>query len=209
MLPPVAPGDEVTVVYGELVAGLDAVEELGRMLAAGAQDVRCNGGDDDATPGGPAGGEGNPGAEQGVGVGDVTVDRDSDAVIPSRPGGRGQDEGDVSAGFGGRQHPRDGGLGVDDQVSQALRVIVTEVARRAPEVLVVAGIGFLAADESPGPGRECPELRLRAAREAEPVQGGKRVALRDVKPRERVAAAAGLDRVDDLRQLAAGVQPPV
>src|SRR3984885_4908337 len=110
MLPQVAPGDEVTVVDGELVAGFDTVEELGGVLAAGAEDVTGNGGDNGATSGGSAGGEGNPGAEQGVGVGDVTVDRDSDAVIPSCPGGRSQDERDVSAGFGGRQHPRAGGL---------------------------------------------------------------------------------------------------
>jgi hypothetical protein len=31
-------------------------------------------------------------------------------------------------------------------MGQALRVVVTEIARRVPEVVVVAGIGLLAAD---------------------------------------------------------------
>jgi hypothetical protein len=60
MLPQVTPRDEVAVVDGELVAWLDAVEELGRVLTAGAEDVSGNGGDDDAAPGGPAGDEGDP-----------------------------------------------------------------------------------------------------------------------------------------------------
>ncbi len=104
------------------------------------------------------------------------------------------------------EHAGDGAGPVDQVVHHQVGLVVAHMSRRGPELLVVVVFPLQLVGHRPPlpdhPGRLADHPFVTAG-EAGPVQVGQLFALMGVESGERIAAASGRDRVDDVEQLVA------
>ena len=197
----VAVREEVAVVDVHLVAGLDAVEELGLGLAHRRSDEEPVGRRDAVELATGCRTRGDRDARAVDAVERFADEHDADLLVRRRGEEHAPEPADRVLGrFVRVDRARDGGLDVEHGVAD--RAVGTGVTDLRPERVEVLGLAF---DEEVGLPRpqehtgveSLGHAALGATREARPVQVRERLALRGREPAERVTGAARLHGVDD------------